>query len=437
MPINSLKHIVTGIIANVDAGKTTLSEALLYQTGNLRNLGRVDNGNTFLDTDQLEKKRGITIFSHQANLEYNDLSLTILDTPGHVDFVTQTEQVLSVLDYAILVISATDGITSHTRSLWNLLKHYHVPVFLFVNKIDISTNKASQILSQLKSELDESIIDFSSDNMIEDIATCDESLFEEYLQINTISDEKILSLISDRVIFPCYFGSALKLDGIDKFLQGFNQWTKKLHYPNNFQAKVFKISHNDKGERLTWLRILGGSLKPREEILPEQKISQIRVYNGEKFSTYPTVNAGQVCTIPGLVNTYPGLSIGENQIDTILTITPVLSYALDLNGNDIQACLKALHELEDEDPKLHVTWSEHLKEISVQIMGEIQLEILEQILLDRYNLNVTFTKGNILYKETITNSIEGVGHFEPLRHYSEVHLLLEPGKRGSGLQFEN
>lgn len=437
MPINSLKHIVTGIIANVDAGKTTLSEALLYQTGNLRNLGRVDNGNTFLDTDQLEKKRGITIFSHQANLEYNDLSLTILDTPGHVDFVTKTEQVLSVLDYAILVISATDGITSHTRSLWNLLKHYHVPVFLFVNKIDISTNKASQILSQLKSELDESIIDFSSDNMIEDIATCDESLFEEYLQINTISDEKILSLISDRVIFPCYFGSALKLDGIDKFLQGFNQWTKKLHYPNNFQAKVFKISHNDKGERLTWLRILGGSLKPREEILPEQKISQIRVYNGEKFSTYPTVNAGQVCTIPGLVNTYPGLSIGENQIDTILTITPVLSYALDLNGNDIQACLKALHELEDEDPKLHVTWSEHLKEISVQIMGEIQLEILEQILLDRYNLNVTFTKGNILYKETITNSIEGVGHFEPLRHYSEVHLLLEPGKRGSGLQFEN
>lgn len=437
MPINSLKHIVTGIIANVDAGKTTLSEALLYQTGNLRNLGRVDNGNTFLDTDQLEKKRGITIFSHQANLEYNNLSLTILDTPGHVDFVTQTEQVLSVLDYAILVISATDGITSHTRSLWNLLNHYHIPVFLFVNKIDISTNKASQILSQLKSELDESIIDFSSDNMIEDIAMCDESLFEEYLQINTISDEKILSLISDRVIFPCYFGSALKLDGIDEFLQGFNHWTQEPHYPSNFQAKIFKISHNDKGERLTWLRILGGSLKPREEILPEQKISQIRVYNGEKFSTYPTINAGQVCTIPGLVNTYPGLSIGENQIDTIQTITPVLSYALDLNGNDIQTCLKALHELEDEDPKLHVTWSEHLKEISVQIMGEIQLEILEQILLDRYNLNVTFTKGNILYKETITNSIEGVGHFEPLRHYSEVHLLLEPGKRGSGLQFEN
>ena len=355
MPINSLKHIVTGIIANVDAGKTTLSEALLYQTGNLRNLGRVDNGNTFLDTDQLEKKRGITIFSHQANLEYNDLSLTILDTPGHVDFVTQTEQVLSVLDYAILVISATDGITSHTRSLWNLLKHYHVPVFIFVNKIDISTNTASQILSQLKSELDESIIDFSSDNMIEDIATCDESLFEEYLQINTISDEKILSLISDRIIFPCYFGSALKLDGIDKFLQGFNQWTKKLHYPNNFQAKVFKISHNDKGERLTWLRILGGSLKTRNELLPEQKISQIRVYNGEKFSTYPTVTAGQVCTIPGLVNTYPGLSIGKKQVDTIPIVTPVLSYALDLNGNDIQTCLKALHELEDEDPKLHVT----------------------------------------------------------------------------------
>lgn len=437
MPINSLKHIVTGIIANVDAGKTTLSEALLYQTGNLRNLGRVDNGNTFLDTDQLEKKRGITIFSHQANLEYNDLSLTILDTPGHVDFVTQTEQVLSVLDYAILVISATDGITSHTRSLWNLLKHYHIPVFIFVNKIDINTNMASQILSQLKSELDESIIDFSSDNMLEDIAMCDESLFEDYLQTNAIPDEKILSLISDRVVFPCYFGSALKLDGIDEFLQGFNHWIQEPHYPNNFQAKIFKISHNDKGERLTWLRILGGSLKPREEILPEQKISQIRVYNGEKFSTYPTVNAGQVCTIPGLVNTYPGLSIGENQIDTIPTITPVLSYALDLNGNDIQTCLKALHELEDEDPKLHVTWSEHLKEISVQIMGEIQLEILEQILLDRYNLNVTFTKVNILYKETITNSIEGVGHFEPLRHYSEVHLLLEPGKRGSGLQFEN
>ena len=436
-PVNSLKHIVTGIIANVDAGKTTLSEALLYQTGNLRNLGRVDNGNTFLDTDQLEKKRGITIFSHQANLEYNDLSLTILDTPGHVDFITQTEQVLSVLDYAILVISATDGITSHTRSLWNLLKHYHVPVFLFVNKIDISTYTTHQILSQLKSELDESIIDFSSDNMLEDVAMCDESLFEDYLQTSTIPDEKILSLISDRVIFPCYFGSALKLDGIDEFLQGFNHWTQEPHYSDNFQAKIFKISHNDKGERLTWLRILGGSLKPREEILPEQKISQIRVYNGEKFSTYPTVNAGQVCTIPGLINTYPGLSIGENQADTIPIITPVLSYALDPNGSDIQTCLKALHELEDEDPKLHVTWSEHLQEISVQIMGEIQLEILEQILLDRYNLNVTFTKGNILYKETITNSIEGVGHFEPLRHYSEVHLLLEPGERGSGLQFEN
>ena len=432
-----MKHIVTGIIANVDAGKTTLSEALLYQTGNLRSLGRVDNGNTFLDTDQLEKKRGITIFSHQANLEYNDLSLTILDTPGHVDFVTQTEQVLSVLDYAILVISATDGITSHTRSLWNLLKHYHIPVFIFVNKIDISTYTAHQILSQLKSELDESIIDFSSDNLLEDVAMCDESLFEDYLQTSTIPDEKILSLISDRVIFPCYFGSALKLDGIDEFLQGFNHWTQEPRYPDNFQAKIFKISHNDKGERLTWLRILGGSLKPREEILPEQKISQIRVYNGEKFSTYPTVSAGQVCTIPGLINTYPGLSIGENQADTIPTITPVLSYALDPNGNDIQTCLKALHELEDEDPKLHVTWSEHLQEISVQIMGEIQLEILEQILLDRYNLNVTFTKGNILYKETITNSIEGVGHFEPLRHYSEVHLLLEPGERGSGLQFEN
>ena len=432
-----MKKITTGIIAHVDAGKTTLSEALLYRAGNIRNLGRVDNGDAFLDTQQLEKKRGITIFSHEAKLTTDVAEVTLLDTPGHVDFAFQTEEVLSVLDYAILVISATDGVTSYAKTLLNLLEKNNVPVFIFVNKIDIAGTDKDQALADIQKNLSENCLDFSQENQdfYENVASADDKLLEKYLNGEKIADSDIQDLIAQRKIYPVYFGSALKLTGITEFLAGFDKWTKEKEYASDFSARCFKISHDKNGERLSWIKILGGSLKAKTE-LADEKINQLREYNGEKFTTVVETKAGDIVTATGLTKTYPGQGFGVKDANEA-SLKPVLTYRLNPLDEDIHACLTALKKLEDENPQLHVTWSEHLQESRVQVMGKIQLEILKQLLQERFNLTVDFEQGSILYKETIAQPVEGVGHFEPLRHYAEVHLLLEPGERNSDVVFEN
>ena len=432
-----MKKITTGIIAHVDAGKTTLSEALLYRAGNIRNLGRVDNGDAFLDTQQLEKKRGITIFSHEAKLTTDVTEVTLLDTPGHVDFAFQTEEVLSVLDYAILVISATDGVTSYAKTLLNLLEKNNVPVFIFVNKIDIAGTDKDQALADIQKNLSENCLDFSQENQdfYENVASADDKLLEKYLNGEKIADSDIQDLIAQRKIYPVYFGSALKLTGITEFLAGFDKWTKEKEYASDFSARCFKISHDKNGERLSWIKILGGSLKAKTE-LADEKINQLREYNGEKFTTGVEAKAGDIVAVTGLTKTYPGQGLGVKDANEA-SLKPVLTYRLNPLDEDIHACLTVLKKLEDENPQLHVTWSEHLQELRVQVMGKIQLEILKQLLQERFNLTVDFEQGSILYKETIAQPAEGVGHFEPLRHYAEVHLLLEPGERNSGVVFEN
>ncbi|UIF28840.1 TetM/TetW/TetO/TetS family tetracycline resistance ribosomal protection protein [Levilactobacillus brevis] len=439
-----MKHIVAGIIAHVDAGKTTLSEALLYRSGALRQLGRVDNGDAFLDPDDLEKQRGITIFSHQASLQHGDLDLTLLDTPGHVDFASQTEQVLSVLDYAILVVSATDGIQGYTRTLWRLLQHYRVPTFIFVNKMDADTADRERVLAQLQQVFSPGCIAFNDETTAdgaipaasyEDLAMQDDAVLADFLDSGTVADATVRQMIQARQVFPCYFGAALKLAGIDSLLAGLEQWTQAVTYPAEFGAKVFKISHDDKGERLTWLRLTGGVLANKDVILDEQKVNPLRVYDGAKFTIQSQVTAGEVCAIPNLTATHPGQGLGQQAAGRTPEIQPVLNYTLDPKDNDIHTCLTILRQLEDEDPQLHVAWSSHLQEIRVQIMGAVQLEILQQILRERFNLDVGFGAGSILYKETLTQAVEGVGHFEPLRHYAEVHLLMQPAPRGSGVTF--
>ena len=433
----NLKKITTGIVAHVDAGKTTLSEAMLYEAGNLRKLGRVDNGDAFLDTDNLEKKRGITIFSHEAQVKTDSLKLTLLDTPGHMDFVSQTESVLSVLDYAILVISAADGVTSYTKTLWNLLNRNQVPTFIFVNKMDSPDADKKKILTDIQENLSDSSFDFSKidDSLYENLATVNEDLLDEYLNKGELDQNEIRKMISQRQVFPVCFGSALKLTGIKEFIQGFEDWTEEEKYSNEFSARVFKISHDEQGNRLTWVKVLGGRLKAKTELLADEKIDQIRSYDGSKYEVLPEAHAGEIVTLTGLKSTYPGQGIGTADKSNI--IRPVLTYRLNPGNNDIYACLDALKILEDEDPTLKLTWSQELQEIHLQVMGEIQLEILGQILFDRFNLDVTFDQGNILYKETINKPIEAVGHFEPLRHYSEAHFLLEPGEEGSGLIFDS
>lgn len=432
-----MKKITMGIVAHVDAGKTTLSVSLLYKAGNIRTLGRVDNGDAFLDTDALEKARGITIFSHEAKLMTDNSDITLLDTPGHVDFAFQTEEILSVLDYAILVISASDGVTNYTKTLWNLLKRHNVPVFIFVNKMDtVGANKV-QVLDDIQTNLSQNSVDFSKidDDFYENIAASDDELLEKYLNDNRIEDTDIQDLIEKRKVFPIYFGSALKLTGISEFLTSLDQWTKETDWGKNFAVRCFKITHDKNGERLTWLRVLGGELKAKSE-LNHEKVNQLRVYNGEKFTTVASIGASEIVAATGLTKTYPGE--GFNTSDALnATLKPVLTYRVNFEPDDLHVCLNALKTLEDENPQLHVTWSEHLQEMHVQVMGKIQLEILEQLLKERFNLEVGFDQGNILYKETITDFIEAVGHFEPLRHYAEVHLLLEPGEKNSGVVFEN
>lgn len=435
-----MKKIVAGVVAHVDAGKTTLSEALLYRGGTQRHLGRVDNGDSFLDPSALEKQRGITIFSHQASATYDNLTLTLLDTPGHVDFAGQTEQVLPVLDYAILVVSATDGIQGSTRTLWRLLKKYQVPTFIFINKVDVVGADPARVLQELQAEFSSACLPFTepiTDDVCEAIAMTDEHVLNDYLESGEISDDTIQQLITQRKLFPVYSGAALKLTGIDEFIAGFSKWTIEPSFSTDFQGRVFKISHDEKGERLTWIRVLGGKLKAKAELIPNEKANQLRVYNGAKYSVVQEITAGDVCAITGPSITFPGQGLGKTHDQPLNEIQPVLSYAVNLNGVDPHKCLLALRELEDEDPHLNVQWSAHLQEIHLQIMGEIQLETIQQLLQQRYGIAVEFDKGNILYKETITTKAIGIGHFEPLRHYAEVHLLLEPGKPGSGLQFAN
>ena len=442
---NTPKRLVVGILAHVDSGKTTLSEAMLYRSGTIRKLGRVDHKDAFLDTDALEKARGITIFSKQALLNAGNTAVTLLDTPGHVDFSTETERTLQVLDYAVLVISGTDGVQSHTETLWRLLRRYHVPTFVFINKMDLPGPGREALLAQLTHRLGEGFVDFGTDADArnEALALCDERLMEAVLENGALSDAQITAAIARRHVFPCWFGAALKLEGVDALLAGLDAYTRPAPALDAFGAKVFKLSPDEQGGRLTWLRVTGGSLKVKALLQGEadgepwaEKANQLRLYSGAKYTLAEEVFPGQVCAVTGLTRARPGEGLGAQRDSDLPVLEPVLSYQVLLpEGADVHAALGKLHRLEEEEPQLHVVWNETLGEIHVQLMGEVQLEVLRSLLAERYGLCVEFGPGGILYKETITEPMEGVGHYEPLRHYAEVHLKLEPLPAGSGLQF--
>lgn len=437
-----MKKIVVGILAHVDSGKTTLSEAMLYHSGTISKLGRVDSKNSFLDTFSLERSRGITIFSKQALLKYKETDITLIDTPGHVDFSAETERTLQVLDYAILVISATDGVQSHTQTLWKLLAKYKVPCFIFVNKTDLDGADRDVVLYQLKSKLSDSCVDFTlpDDELNENIALCDDVLLEKYEE-DSLGKQDVILAIKNRKVFPCMFGSALKLDGVDAFMDLINDYTEQPQYGSDFGAKVYKISE-DKGQRLTMMKITGGTLKVKEILKSEkninsEKVNQIRLYSGEKFTAVDKATAGTVCAVTGITFTNSGDGLGVEDNSSIPMLTPVLTYTVNVpDGTDAHTVLSDMRILEAKDPQLKVEWNERYSEIHVKLMGDIQLEVLQTLFADRFGINISFGKGSIIYKETIEEAVEGVGHFEPLRHYAEVHLLLKPGKRGSGLVFK-
>ena len=432
--------LTIGILAHVDAGKTTLAESILYKTGQIRKLGRVDHKNAFLDTDVLERSRGITIFSKQANFCLNERKITLLDTPGHIDFSAEMERTLQVLDYAILVISGADGVQSHIQTLWKLLDTYHIPVFLFINKMDQQGTEKNVLLRELQNRLNTHCIDFSvnenSETFMENIAVCDEVLLEKYLENESISKEDIRSLIENRKLFPCYFGSALKLEGIDSFLEGLYQYTDTKDYGEEFGAKVYKISRDPQGNRLSHLKITGGTLKVKEKIKGEEKVEQIRIYSGASYQPINEATAGSICAVTGLSSTKAGEGIGNEIHSEKPVLEPVLTYRLLFpDGCDMHGMFLNLKQLEEEEPELHIVWDKESGEIHAQVMGEIQLEILKSLISERFHTDVSFGQGQIIYKETIKNMVEGAGHFEPLRHYAEVRLRLEPADRGSGLHF--
>ena len=439
------KQIVLGILAHVDSGKTTLSEAMLYRAGVTRRLGRVDHKDAFLDTDALEKARGITIFSKKALLTAGDTDITLLDTPGHVDFSTETERTLQVLDYAVLVVSGTDGVQSHTETLWRLLRRYHVPTFVFVNKMDLPGMERQELLAQLNRRLGEGFVDFGAEQADRDeaLALCDENLMDRMLDAGQLQDADLIPAIARRHVFPCWFGAALKLEGVDALLDGLDRYTRSAPALEAFGAKVFKVSQDEQGARLTWLRVTGGELKVKAQLTGEadgepwaEKANQLRLYSGAKYTLTEAIGPGQVCAVTGLTKARPGEGLGAERDSDLPVLEPVLSYQVLLpEGADVHAALGKLHRLEEEEPQLHVVWNETLGEIHVQLMGEIQLEVLRSLLAERFGLAVEFGPGGILYKETITEPMEGVGHYEPLRHYAEVHLKLEPLPRGSGMQF--
>ena len=444
------KQLCVGLLAHVDAGKTTLSEGLLYESGQLRRLGRVDHRDAFLDTDDQERERGITIFSKQARLSLDGLDLTLLDTPGHVDFSSEMERTLQVLDYAILVISGTDGVQGHTATLWRLLARYHIPTFLFVNKMDLAGTDRAALLGQLHSRLSGGCVDFSAPDWEESAALCDDGILEKYLEEGGLDDGDVISLIRHRKVFPCWFGSALKLDGVAELLRGIGRYAVPPLYPKEFGAKVFKIARDPQGARLTYLKVTGGSLRVKAlltnrrpggpepaELLWEEKADQLRLYSGLQYRLAETVPAGTVCAVTGLSRTYPGQGLGVEPESSIPLLEPVLSYQVCLpEGANVHTVLRQLGQLEEEDPQLHIVWDETAREIRLQLMGQVQLEVLRRLVRERFGLEAAFGAGSVLYKETILEPVEGVGHFEPLRHYAEVHLLLEPGEPGSGLRFD-
>lgn len=452
MDLENTNKLTIGILAHVDAGKTTLAESILYLTGSIRKLGRVDHQDAFLDTYELERERGITIFSKQAEFRLGEREVTLLDTPGHVDFSAEMERTLQVLDYAILVISGADGVQGHVQTLWRLLKQYEIPVFLFINKMDQPDTNEKALMEELTKRLDEKCINFSggleTEEAKENLAVCDEAVLEHYLESGEIQKEEIINLIAKRKVFPCYFGSALKIQGVEEFLRGIETFTRECAYPEEFGARVFKIARDAQGNRLTYLKITGGSLKVKmllsnekeagegKEELWEEKAEQIRIYSGNSFEAVKEAKAGSVCAVTGLSHTYCGQGLGIEAHTFLPVLEPVLTYKIELPEDcNVHSMLIKLKELEEEEPQLHIVWDERLQEIHAQVMGEVQIEILKRMIWERYQTEVEFCSGKIVYKETIENCVEGVGHFEPLRHYAEVHLKLEPAERGTGLHF--
>lgn len=447
------KHICTGLLAHVDAGKTTLSEGILYSAGVIQKMGRVDNQNTFLDHDAVERMRGITIYSSQAVFDQGDTRITLVDTPGHVDFSAEMERVLQVLDYAVLIISGSEGVQSHTETLWQLLERYDIPTFLFINKMDQPDTDPQAILQELHHKLSDSCTDFGAEQTIrmEAAAMCEEDLLEIFLETGTVSEEEIRRLIWERKLFPCYFGSALHMEGVLEFLNGFAEYTSAPDYPEDFGAIVYKITRDVQGNRLTHLKITGGMLHARqvlngtrkqqggvdEEECWSEKVHQIRIYSGERYETLMEAPAGTVCAVTGLNNTYPGEGLGVEQETERPVLEPVLTYQIRLSeGWDASRAMPYLRQMEEEEPELHIVWDEVTGEIHAKIMGEMQIDIVKRQLWERFRMDVELDAGSIVYKETIAEPVIGIGHFEPLRHYAEVHLLLEPGEPGSGLQFE-
>ena len=433
------KKIVLGILAHVDAGKTTLSEGMLYLCGSLRKLGRVDHGNAFLDTFELEKERGITIFSKQAVFHAGDMEITLLDTPGHVDFSAEMERTLQVLDYAVLLISGADGIQGHTETLWRLLERYRIPTFLFINKMDQEGTDRGSLLEQIHARFGGECIDFGQEGekqeFYEQVALCDERALEHYLADGHLETKSIARLIEERKVFPCYFGSALKLTGVEELLEGLATFTTAKKYPDEFGAKVYKIARDSQGARLTYLKITGGRLRVKD-VIGEGKADQIRIYSGNKHELVMEAEAGMVCAVTGLDHTYPGQGLGYESASDMPVLEPVLTYRIVLPEDaDVQASLRNFKLLEEEEPQLHIVWNERLGEIHAKLMGEVQIDVLKRLIWDRFGMAVQFDTGSIVYKETIRCPVEGVGHFEPLRHYAEVHLLLEPLEEGSGLVF--
>lgn len=437
-----MNKLVIGILAHVDAGKTTLSESILYLMGKIGKLGRVDNKDAYLDTYELERARGITIFSKQALFELKNTQVTLLDTPGHVDFSAEMERTLQVLDYAILVVNGADGVQGHTKVLWKLLDMYRIPVFLFVNKMDQIGTDRDKLLSELKKQLSDGCIGFgqvSTEEFFEELAMCEEGMMDSYLEKGKIEVSQIRKAIRERHVFPCYFGSALKLEGVDKFMDGIEKYTMAPSYPEEFGVKIFKISRDEQGNRLTHLKITGGKLKVKDLLTNgtwKEKVNQIRLYSGHKYEAVNEVGGGTICAVTGLTQTRPGDGLGIEETSRGSVLEPVLSYRVILpEGCDPRVILPKLRQIEEEEPELSIVWNEQMEEIQVRIMGEVQIEILQSLIKDRFDIEVGFDEGRILYRETIANVVEGVGHFEPLRHYAEVHLLLEPGERGSGLEF--
>ena len=452
------RYINIGIVAHVDAGKTTLSESMLYHAGAIRKLGRVDHKDAFLDTDQMERERGITIFSKQAVFRWKNRTITLLDTPGHVDFSAEMERVLQVLDCAVLVVSGADGVQGHTQTLWKLLKRYHIPTFLFVNKMDQEGTDGEKLLKELRKRFGENVVPFvdimtesdcpggkvylhtkesAVEEVLEELAVCEDDMMEEYLEEGRISLDKVQKAVADRQVFPCYFGSALHSQGVEELLDGLDLYIKDKTYPAEFGAKVYKIARDNQGNRLTYLKVTGGRLKVKDVVEGlNEKINQIRIYSGEKFEAVQEVEAGRVCAVTGLENTRPGQGIGAEEESDLPVLEPVLTYQILLpDDGDVHKMLLNLKILEEEEPELHIVWEEQTSEIHVQLMGDVQIEILQRMIKERFGVLVEFGEGSIVYKETITAPVEGVGHFEPLRHYAEVHLRLEPGERGSGMQF--